>query len=204
MNISSNIRKLTLLFVALFLALSIGLVYWQVVVAGPVSSNIHNGRTCLNDNAPQRGRIFDRNGVLLAESVPSTIGGCGYLRKYYDSSLAPVIGYYVSPLLNSTGIEHQYDDYLSGKVGMTALDNSMNKLLHRPPIGSDIYLTIDERIQKSVAKHFDEPYADGSGTFASKRGSVIVSDPHTGEILAMLSRPTYDPNKLVTTLAKND
>src|SRR2546426_2005148 len=114
MNITSNIRKLTRLFIVLFLALSGGLVYWQVVVAQQVASNVHNGRQCLQDAAPVRGRIFDRNGLLLAESVPvggqlhgldgkpipgappAKSGFCGYLRHYNDPSLAGVIGYYIS------------------------------------------------------------------------------------------------------------
>jgi cell division protein FtsI/penicillin-binding protein 2 len=204
MNISSNIRKLTLFFVALFLALSGGLVYWQVIVANKVTANIHNGRPCLASNAPVRGRIFDRNGVLLAESKPAN-NVCGYLRQYYEPSLAGVIGYYISPLYPSTGIEHTYDDYLSGRVGLTSLDNIVNKTLHRPPIGDDIYLTIDVRIQRLVNKHFDDPIPIIPGeTFATNRGAVVVTDPHTGEILAMVSRPSYDPNKLVQTIGHGD
>jgi len=117
MNISSSIRKLTQLFIVLFIALSGGLVYWQVVVAQQVASNAHNSRHCLQDSAPVRGRIFDRNGIKLAESKPSN-KGCGYVRIYYLQnypSLASLIGYYVRPGLNSTGIENQFDDYLSGR-----------------------------------------------------------------------------------------
>ncbi|HEX4205198.1 MAG TPA: penicillin-binding transpeptidase domain-containing protein [Ktedonobacteraceae bacterium] len=202
MNISSNIRKLTLFFIAFFIAASGGFVYWQVVVAQQVSSNIHNGRSCAN--APFRGTIYDRNGVRLAYSVPSK-SGCGYTRVYTDPSLAGLIGYYVNPLYSSTGIEHQYDSYLTGKVGLTQIDNLMNNTLHRPPVGDDIYLTIDERIQKIANQHFDDPITiDNTLTFPTNRGSVVVTDPHTGAILAMVSRPGYDPNKLVKTLANSD
>ena len=202
MNISASIRKLTLLFVMLFVALSAGLVYWQVVVAQQVSSNIHNARPDLPDSSPVRGRIFDRNGVLLAESLPANTRS-GYIRHYTEPSLAGLIGYYV-PNYPATGIEAQYNDYLSGQVGQTALTNQVNKLLHRPPVGNDLYLTIDVRIQRIVNRDFDTQIAiDNENTFASNRGSVIVTDPHTGEILAMLSRPSYDPNKLVDTLSAN-
>ncbi|MBE3561358.1 MAG: penicillin-binding protein [Ktedonobacteraceae bacterium] len=205
MNISSSIRKLSLLFIMLFVALSGGLVYWQVLAASAVASNPHNGRACLPDSAPVRGRIFDRNGVLLAESVRDDTMPCGYRRKYTDPSLAGLIGYYISPLYPATGIEKEYNDYLNGQIGMTAMDNSMNKLLHRPPIGNDIYLTIDERIQQIADKHFDDPISiDNSNTFRTDRGSVIVMNPHTGEVLAMVSRPKFDPNRLVTTVAKSD
>ncbi len=202
MNISNNIRKLALLFIVFFMALSAVLVYWQVIVAQQVAANIHNSRHCLSDSAPVRGRIFDRNGVLLAESKPSN-AICGYQRYYYLNnypSLAGLIGYYISPLYGSSGIERQYDNYLSGRVGVTALDNYVNQTLHRPPVGDDIYLTIDVRMQALLDKYFDQaaPPADGLYIFKTNRGSAIIANPHTGEILAMLSRPTFDPNRIAS------
>src|SRR5438067_8555213 len=107
MSISTNVRRLTQLFIILFLSLSGGLVYWQVVVAQQVTSNPHNVRHCLPDSAPFRGRIFDRNGVLLAESKLSN-NGCGYERHYYLNgypSLAGLVGYYISPFFGSMGVE---------------------------------------------------------------------------------------------------
>ena len=80
MDISGNVRRLTRLFIVFFLALSVGLVYWQVVVAQQVTANIHNERHCLVDNAPIRGRILDRKGVVLAETTKIR-GSCGYLRN---------------------------------------------------------------------------------------------------------------------------
>ncbi|TME11334.1 MAG: penicillin-binding protein 2 [Chloroflexi bacterium] len=202
MNISNNIRKLTQLFIVFFIALSAVLVYWQAVVAQQVATNIHNSRHCLSDSAPVRGRIFDRNGVLLAESKPSN-AICGYQRYYYVKnypSLAGLIGYYISPLYGSSGIERQYDNYLSGRVGVTALNNYVNQTLHRPPVGDDIYLTIDVRLQALLDKYFDQaaPPADGFYIFNTNRGSAIIANPHTGEILAMLSRPTFDPNRIAS------
>ncbi len=204
MNLGTSIRKLTLLFVVLFMALSAGLVYWQVVVAQQVTSNPHNARSCLPDSAPQRGNIYDRNGVLLAYSTPDANANCGYIRHYTEPSLAGLIGYYV-PAYPATGIEAQFNDYLTGQVGSTALNNTVNKILHRPPVGDNIYLTIDVRIQRIVNKDYDTPVPiDNNLTFQPKGGSVIVTDPHTGDILAMVSRPSFDPNKLVQTLSAGD
>jgi penicillin-binding protein A len=204
MNLGTSIRKLTLLFVVLFMALSAGLVYWQVVVAQQVESNPHNARSCLPDSAPQRGNIYDRNGVLLAYSTASSTANCGYIRHYTEPSLAGLIGYYV-PNYPATGIEAQFNNYLSGQLGSTALNNTVNKMLHRPPVGDNIYLTIDVRIQRIVDKDYDTPVQiDDNATFATTRGSVVVTDPHTGDVLAMVSRPSFDPNKLVTTLSAGD
>jgi peptidoglycan glycosyltransferase len=203
-TITTSIRKLTNLFVILFILLSGGLVYWQVVVAQQVTTNPHNNRHCLPDSAPIRGRILDRNGVVLAYSkkvdpnAPNANIVCGYQRFYTEPSLAGLIGYYISPLYGSSGIEHEFDNYLSGYSGLTGLNNTINQTLHRPPVGDDIYLTIDVRIQRIVNHLFDAdaPPPDYHFVFPTNRGSVVVADPHTGEILAMLSRPGFDPNRV--------
>jgi penicillin-binding protein A len=206
-NISTSIRRLTNLFIILFVALSAGLVYWQVVAAQQVTSNTYStfSRRCSNDNAPIRGHIYDRNGVLLAYSKPSNNPTlCGYQRVYTKDaqSLEGVIGYYISPLFGSTGIERQFDAYLNGRVGSTGLNNTINQILHLPPVGDDIYLTIDVRIQRIVDKYFKQDAnvypPDNHNRFPTDRGSVIVTDPHTGEILAMLSSPGYDPNRIAS------
>lgn len=204
MDIKNGIRRLVLLFLACFMALSVGLVYWQVVVAQQVVSNPHDGRKCLQANAPIRGNIYDRNGVLLAYSTPSNTG-CGYVRHYTDPSLAGLIGYYAGPEYPPTGIEAAYNNYLDGQVGSTALKNLINQTLHQSPVGDNIYLTIDERVQRIVNQDFDTPpLIDNVNAFPSNRGSVVVTDPHTGQILAMLSRPSFDPNQLVQQLSVNN
>jgi len=210
MNISSSIRRLTNLFIILFVMLSGWLVYWQVIVAQQVSSNVHNSRRCLIENSPLRGTIYDRNGQWLAKSVADANAQCGYRRVYFDPSLAGLIGYYAGPNYPATGIEKQFDDALSGRTGITTLNNAVNQLLHRAPVGNDIYLTIDDRIQQITDQRFSDQYYNGYNSgdqeyvYPSDAGTVIVSNPHTGEILAMLSRPSYDPNKLVQTLQQND
>jgi peptidoglycan glycosyltransferase len=209
-NIISSIRRLTYLFIILFVGLSAGLVYWQVVVAQQVASNTFStfSRQCSTDSAPIRGRIYDRNGVLLAYSVPNTTNPtlCGYQRVYTPAaqSLEGVIGYYISPLFSSSGIENQFNAYLNGQLGSTGLNNTIKTILHNPPVGDDIYLTIDSRIQKIINQSFDITVPpDGVEVFQPKGGSIIVSDPSTGAILAMLSRPGYDANCVVScTLAQ--
>lgn len=203
MNISGSIRRLTNIFLILFVALSTGLVYWQVVVAQQVTSNpyLTYSRQCTSEAAPIRGSIYDSKGVLLAYSKPSNIPGlCGYERVYTPAAkgLEGLIGYYISPLFGSTGVEKQFNDILNGKTGLAGLDNTVNKVLHVPPRGDDIYLTIDSRIEKILVKNFPtEAVIDNTSTFKTDRGSVIVSDPTTGAILGIVSEPGYDVNCVV-------
>ena len=203
MNISRSIRRLTNIFLVLFVALSAGLVYWQVVVAQQVTSNtyLNGNRLCTSDATPIRGNIYDRNGVLLAYSVKSDDPGlCGYKRVYTKDAvgLEGLIGYYINPFSTVTGVEAKFNDYLNGDEGLTGLDNSVNHVLHVPPRGDDIYLTIDTRIEKILVQNFPtEAPIDNNYTYKSDKGSLIVSDPSTGAILGILSEPGYDPNCII-------
>lgn len=205
MTINTSIRRLATIFMLLFVGMSGYLVYWQVVVAQQVADNSLNRRYCQLDQAPVRGRIFDRNGELLAYSRADPRAVCGYTRVYTEPSLAGLIGFYAGPDFLSTGIERTFDSLLSGREGMTSYDQIRNSLLHRPPVGYDLYLTVDLRIQRIVNERFDDAYyIDEKDTFAADRGATVVMEPQTGEVLAMVSRPGYDPNKLIQTLQRND
>lgn len=200
---ASSIQKLMRTFVVCFLALSIGLVYWQVVIADNVTATPHNQRHYLAENCPLRGKIYDRNGIVLAESVRDDTVVCGYRRQYSDPSLANLIGYYVPNYPTPHySVERTFDKQLSGSDLQNSLGTLVNQTLHTTSHGSDIYLTIDSRIQKLVNQDFDTLNPpDDFNIFPSNRGSVVVTDPHTGEVLAMVSRPSYDPNKMVQTLS---
>jgi peptidoglycan glycosyltransferase len=130
----------------------------------------------------RRGRIYDRNGVLLAGTVPNA-GGI-FKRTYRDPSLAQTIGY-DSDLYGKSGIEAAYDSYLTGRSSGSGWAALVNRSLQRPIVGDDVRLTIDERLQQAVASALpDWPSA------------AVVADPRSGEILALVSKPYYDPNQL--------
>lgn len=95
------------------------------------------------------------------------------------------------------GLELYYNDYLKGASGWAQVlrDARQNKLLWKkmilPKDGYEVILTIDEFIQFIAEKELDRAYK----TFHASGASIIVMSPHTGEILAMASRPSYDPNE---------
>ena len=83
------------------------------------------------------------------------------------------------------GAESKYNDKLAGKPGKTRGDR-----LVKPKNGEDIYLTIDRNIQVQAERTIDRLI----NQYGAQGGMVIVMEPKTGKILAMLSKPDFDPN----------
>lgn len=180
-TIDQKIEKLARLFLLAFAATAATLFYWQVVAAGSLINRPENGRLWLAQMAIHRGTIYDRNGVVLAQT---TFGSNGPTRTYPYPSLGGLLGYH-SFTYGNTGLEDSYNDYLNGQGALQPIDNSIRRLLHQPIVGDDLRLTIDARIQQIAT------LAMGTGP-----GACIVADPRSGEILAMESQPWFDPNRV--------
>jgi peptidoglycan glycosyltransferase len=203
-----QLRRLLNVFVILFVIVTLAMVYWQAywptspTPAGQLANDYNTYKPCVASDVPQRGNIYDRNGVLLAWSERDPNSPCGW-RRYYATdkypSIASFIGYY-SPIYGASGIEHYYNDVLSGTASPASFDDAANQywnlLLHRPTYGQDLYLSIDVRIQNEVEKAFQDDAGTAQTCDGTEVGAIIVSDPHTGQILAMDSKPYIDPNKL--------
>ncbi|MDP2905630.1 MAG: penicillin-binding transpeptidase domain-containing protein [Candidatus Omnitrophota bacterium] len=132
--------------------------------------------------------------------------GLGFIkesrRSYPDNYLAAhVIGFAGLDNSGLAGLEADYDKYLKGESGWAVFlrDARQNKLdiwkkMVLPKNGYDLVLTIDSTIQYIAERELEKAYI----TYHAKGGSIVVMDPHTGAILAMASRPTYDLNSAAT------
>ncbi|HUI66629.1 MAG TPA: penicillin-binding protein 2 [Nitrospirota bacterium] len=102
-------------------------------------------------------------------------------------------------LTGQSGLEKVYDKYLRGSAGrrmiqVNAAGRKVKDLgIEEPRPGTDIYLTIDLDVQKAA----EEALGD-------RAGAVVAMDPNTGEILALASHPTYDPNLFPRGIAPKD
>jgi len=91
--------------------------------------------------------------------------------------------------LGQSGVERRYDGFIRGLDGGEEIEVDARgralRIMSRiePHSGANVYLTIDKRIQEAAEK-----------AFAGKKGAVVAMNPTTGEILALVSRPSYDPN----------
>ncbi len=101
--------------------------------------------------------------------------------------------------VGKTGVERAYESLLHGSMGNQQVEvNAQGRVLrvldYNPPVaGSDLYLSLDVRLQEAA-----------SAALGSHQGAVVAIDPNTGEVLAMVSKPSFDPNLFVDGIgAKN-
>lgn len=182
------IRKVSIALAVLFLALFVNLNYVQVVKGSSYRDDPQNRRVLLNEYSSPRGQIVVQ-GSNVAESKP-TKDELKYLRVYPQGRIyAPATGYY-SFIYGTSGIELTENDILSGDSSELFTSKLANILTGRNPRGGSVQLTLNKAAQ--VAAYNAMKSSNGS----LKRGAVVALDPKTGAILALVSTPSYDPNKL--------
>ncbi len=108
---------------------------------------------------------------------------------------AQVLGYVGTDDSGLSGIEREYNDQLQGKPGKMLISVDARKkwfgrIEKEPESGDNVVLTIDEKIQYIAERELEQAIKDTH----SIAGTVIVENPHTGEILALANRPTFNPN----------
>lgn len=115
----------------------------------------------------------------------------------YNENLSHVLGYVGIDNQGLSGIELNYDEYLTGKAGSIkyfsdAKGNKLelNEIYEKPTDGMNIMLTINNDIQKSIERELDNAVSK----YNPEHAIAIAMDPNTGEILGMSSRPNFDPN----------
>lgn len=119
-----------------------------------------------------------------------------FKRFYPDDELAAHVLGYVSMDDNGLGgIEHRFDDALHGDPGrirmtVDARRQSYSSVEREPTLGKNLMLTIDDHIQFMAEQALDRNMARTKAL----RGTVVVQDPNTGQILALAIRPTFNPN----------
>ena len=115
----------------------------------------------------------------------------------YENNLSQVLGFVGIDNQGLSGLELNYNEYLTGKSGSikyfsNAKGNKleMNEIYTEPTNGMNLMLTINNDIQKSVERELDNAVTK----YNPDHALAIAMDPNTGEILAMSSRPNFDPN----------
>lgn len=168
-------------FVALFMTLALYLVYFQLFKRSDIENDSHNRRLWVNEDNIKRGSIYDRNGNVLAYSEEDS-DGSQYRIYNYGKSASSVTGY-SSKTYGKTGIEKSYNKELLALSGENL--SNFRKMVVKNDTGYDVHLSLDQNIQEIVYEHIKDI-----------KGSCVVMNPKTGEVLALVSNPSYDPNSV--------
>jgi cell division protein FtsI (penicillin-binding protein 3) len=130
-------------------------------------------------------------------------------KRFYPARdlAAQVLGSVGMEDTGQSGIEHEFDEQLRGRAGKMFISVDARKqwfsdVETQPEPGENLVLTIDKNIQYIAEKELDQAIHDTQAI----AGTVIVENPHTGEVLALANRPTFNPNlhKQITPAALTD
>jgi penicillin-binding protein A len=182
--VNRPIRHVVVVLLVCFTALFVQLNRIQFFGAQALVDNPANTRTIQRDFNRPRGRILTRDDVVVAVSEPTAGGFFAQQRMYPEGDLYAHVAGYTSFRFGAEGAEREYNDALIGRTAAQELSGLTDILGGSNPIG-DVRLTIRDDLQRLAR--------DG---LAGRPGAVVALDPATGEILAMYSYPSFDPNRI--------
>jgi len=176
----NRVKIIKYMYMSLFALVCLYLLYFNMFESRVISSNSYNRRLRNAGENIIRGSIQDRNGEVI---VKSTKYKSGVKRKYsYSRYFSHIIGY-SSKNLGSSGLEAYYNkELMSSSDTIEALKSKINDYYIQ---GNNIRLTLDRSLQVYAAEQLK-----------GKKGAIVVLRPKTGEILAMVSKPDFDPSDI--------
>jgi peptidoglycan glycosyltransferase len=182
-DISTNIKKVMIIFLLCFLALISYLTYFEIFKAPAISLKPENRRLWVKRNEVLRGTIFDKNGIPLTKSTK--IDQESQKREYTGGAMFSHVLGYEDIRYGLTGLEKKYDSELMADDSSVNAYLSLLKGEKEDKVGHNLKTTLDYNLQKQAFE-----------LLGDNRGAVVALNPRTGEILAMVSKPSYDPNDL--------
>ena len=179
------LRRVSTVVALLFAALFISTTLIQVIFAPSINARPDNRRTLLDNYSRQRGAILVGD-QPVAVSQPTPNEEIKYLRSYPQPlPYSHVTGYFSYTYGAGGGLEGSADDLLSGSSSQLFYTRVTDLLTGKQPVGATVQATINPKAQDAADK-----------ALGNQRGAVVALDPKTGAILAMISHPQYDPNRL--------
>ena len=191
--LNRNIKVISAVILALFMGIMGYMLYFHGVQAEEIAAKPGNVREQAKRNEILRGTIFDRNGKVLTYSERQSDNT---QKRIYQGAeaFAQVLGYEQRNTV--TGLEYALDDILTkdefvfdfSKEGFLEMLKDPSSVLNRTKEGNSVVTTLDQELQWRAY--------DLLGDELGEKGAIVAMNPKTGEILAMVNRPSYDPNGL--------
>ncbi|MCX4727326.1 penicillin-binding protein 2 [Streptomyces sp. NBC_01020] len=179
---NKTIRRASVFCLLLVLALLVRATWVQTYESKALADNKNNRRTAIAQYAKPLGDIIV-GGRSVTGSKRTDGGDLAYKRTYADGDLYSAVTGYSSQAYGSTQLEGIYSDVLDGTD--SRLKNPIDALTGKQTAPGDVLTTIDPSVQKA-----------GYEALGSKKGAAVAIDPKTGQILGMVSTPSYDPSKI--------
>lgn len=175
-----NILKISILLIAAFMVNLMYLTYLQVFEGNKLLNHPRNRRLQLIEESFQRGTIFDAKGLALARTVEE---GGKKKRVYPFGEMTGNITGYDSKRYGRSGLEASFNWALLGmKNDLAGFDFWSLKRFENNGRGNDLILTIDAKLQQLSYT-----------LLGNRKGAVVAIEPSTGRILAMVSKPGFNP-----------
>jgi peptidoglycan glycosyltransferase len=187
--VNRPIRNIAIACLVLFVALLLNINYVQFVEADSLNAKNGNRRVIDEEFSRDRGAILV-DGDPIAESVKAK-DEYKYQRRYPDGKLYASLTGSFSYIYGSSALENSQNKVLSGSDNRLFVNRVVDLVSNKQPKGGSVELTIDPLAQKAAAEGLERL---GKNT----KGAVVALDPQTGAVLAMVSQPSYDPNKLAS------
>lgn len=167
-------------FICIFLATIGYFIYYNAVQSKNVINHPGNVHMAKLQEKTTRGRILGNDGSVLAQTIVDGEGN--ETRTYpYANIFAHVVG---TTGINKSGLESSYENELL-MSNVNPLTKAINELKNTKSPGDDVITTLDTQLQQ-VAYN----------ALGNNQGVVVAIEPGTGKVLAMVSKPDYDPNTL--------
>ncbi|MFT4288764.1 peptidoglycan D,D-transpeptidase FtsI family protein [Nocardioides sp.] len=183
------IRVVSIGCLLLFAALLLNATYLQYYAASGYNDDARNRRVVDAEYSRERGALLVGR-TPIAESVPSD-DLYKFQRTYPDAKLYAGITGYFGYGGTITGLEKSQNDVLSGDDSRLFVDRLSDLLGDAGTRGGDVELTISAAAQQAA-------YDGLTALPGDVQGAVVALEPRTGKILAMVTTPTFDPNKLAS------
>jgi peptidoglycan glycosyltransferase len=181
---NGQIRKLAAALLVLYMVVFVALNTIQVARKEALNENPDNNRQTIRDFNRPRGPIVTADGVVIAQSVPTLEGSeFDFQREYPLAELFSNITGYYTYSFGSTQIERQHSEVL---MGDTAAQKVASVFGSGDNTGT-VRLTLRADLQQLAADQL-----------GFREGSIVVMEPSTGAILAMVSNPRFDANQVAT------
>lgn len=182
MNSNKKVVHLIVLSCMLFLSIIGYLTYFQIFMADGVAQNSYNQRLWQREENTVRGNIYDRNGIALAETVAD---GEALRRSYPFGNIYSHIVGYSHRQYGRTGAESYFNSELMASGDSRTAARLWERLVGGRIKGNHVHLTLHHELQRTA-----------EGLLRGKKGAIVAIDPRTGEVLAMVSKPDFNPNQL--------